>query len=39
MRCLYNEKESRFFLEWNEMTNKVGHLATDFVRHFLNFGT
>ncbi len=32
-------KKSRFPLALNEMPNKCGRLATDFVRHFFNFDT
>lgn len=31
------EKKSRFPFALNEMPNKCGRLATDFVRHFFNF--
>ena len=33
------EKKSRFPFALNEMPNKYGRLATDFVRHFFNFDT
>ncbi len=33
------EKKSRFPFALNEVPNKCGRLATDFVRHFFNFDT
>ena len=33
------EKKSRFPFALNEVPNKCGRLAIDFVRHFFNFDT